>query len=77
MISFLAFLLSDWILSSCGHSLSSLNRNSGPFHHLFLETNSLADIPCDGISAGFISCMHSNFLHSANDVLFPRFEIPT
>ena len=53
MISFQAFSLSDWLLSSCGHSLSSLNRNSGPFHHLFSETNSLADMPRDGISAGF------------------------
>ena len=53
MISFQAFLLSDCLLSSCGHSLSSLNRNSVPFHHLFSETNSLADMPRDGISAGF------------------------
>ena len=53
MISFQAFSLSDWIWSSCGHSFSSLHRNSGPFHHLFSETNSLADMPRDGISAGF------------------------
>ena len=53
IISFQAFSLSDWIWSSCGHSFSSLHRNSGPFHHLFSETNSLADMPRDGISAGF------------------------
>ena len=53
MISFQAFSLSDWIWSSCGHSLSPLYRNSGPFYHLFSETNSLADMPRDGISAGF------------------------
>ena len=53
MISFQAFSLSNWILSSCGHSLSFLNRNSGPFHHLLSETNPLADVTRDRISAGF------------------------
>ena len=53
MIYFQAFSLSDWIWSSCSHSLSSLNRNSGPFHQLLSETNPLADMPHDGISAGF------------------------
>ena len=53
MISFQVFSLSNWILSSCGLSLSFLNRNSGPFHHLLSETNPLADMPHDRISAGF------------------------
>ena len=53
MFSFQAFSLSNSLLSSCGHSLSSLNRNSGPFHHLFSATNSHADMSRYGISAGF------------------------
>ena len=53
MISFQVFSLSNWILSSCGLSLSFLNGNSGPFHHLLSETNPLADMPRDRISAGF------------------------
>ena len=53
MIPFQAFSLSDWVWSSCGHSLPPLYRNSGPFHHLFSETNSLLDMLRDGISAGF------------------------
>ena len=40
-------------MSSCGLSLSFLNRNSGPFHHLLSETKPLADMPHDRISAGF------------------------
>ena len=83
MISFQAFSLSDWIWSSCGHSLSPLYRNSGPFHHLFSETNSLADIPRDGISAGF--WLPGQNFHESGVVCaqisctlltLPRFEIP-
>ena len=84
-ISSKAFPLSEHVSLSSGHSLSGLYKNSGPFHHLFSATNSLAVIPRDGLSAGFWlpgqnfhniwSCVFSNFLHPVHNVLVPRFDI--